>query len=110
MPGWNILIILAELFPGSTTEAKLQANRAMPKQRRNNLTHKAMWLDGKRAVVIGGATGVGFGIAELASELGATIVIASSDEVKVNAAVERLHNATGRTVDVRDGSGALTQR
>jgi NADPH:quinone reductase-like Zn-dependent oxidoreductase len=110
MQGWNISITSAELFPGNTTEAKLQANRAMPKQRRNKLTHKAMWLDGKRVVVIGGATGGGFGIAELASGLGATIVIASSNEVKVNAAVERLHNATGRTVDVRNGSGALSQR
>jgi len=66
------------------------------------MTSKAMSLDDKRVVVIGGATGVGFGIAELASELGATIVIGSSNEAKVTAAVERLPNATGHTVDLRD--------
>jgi NAD(P)-dependent dehydrogenase (short-subunit alcohol dehydrogenase family) len=71
-------------------------------QRRNNLTHKAMSLEGKRVVVIGGATGVGFAIAERASELGATIVIASSSKAKVSAAVERLHKTTGRIVDLRD--------
>src|ERR1700739_1227822 len=61
-----------------------------------------MSLDDKRVVVIGGATGVGFGIAELASELGATIVIGSTNEAKVTAAVERLPNATGHTVALRD--------
>jgi NAD(P)-dependent dehydrogenase (short-subunit alcohol dehydrogenase family) len=54
------------------------------------MTSKAMSLDDKRVVVIGGATGVGFSIAELASELDATIVIGSSNEAKVTAAVERL--------------------
>jgi len=66
------------------------------------MTSKAMSLDDKRVVVIGGATGVGFSIAELASDLGATIVIGSSNEAKVTAAVERLANATGHTVDLRD--------
>jgi NAD(P)-dependent dehydrogenase (short-subunit alcohol dehydrogenase family) len=66
------------------------------------MTSATMSLDGIRVVVIGGATGVGFGIAELASELGATIVIGSNNEAKISVAVERLHNATGRTVDLRD--------
>ena len=35
----------------------------------------AMSLDGKCVVVIGGATGIGFAIAELAYAQGATIVI-----------------------------------
>jgi NAD(P)-dependent dehydrogenase (short-subunit alcohol dehydrogenase family) len=63
---------------------------------------RAMSLDGKRVVVIGGATGVGFAIAELACELGATTVIGSSNEAKVSAAAERLQNALGRTIDLRD--------
>src|SRR5271157_4093327 len=66
------------------------------------MTDTAMSLDGKRVVVIGGATGIGFAISELAFELGATIVIGSSNKANVSAAVERLQGATGRTVDLRE--------
>jgi NAD(P)-dependent dehydrogenase (short-subunit alcohol dehydrogenase family) len=66
------------------------------------LTNAAMSLEGKRVVVIGGATGIGFAIAELACELGATIIIGSSNDANVSAAVERLQDATGRAVDLRD--------
>jgi NAD(P)-dependent dehydrogenase (short-subunit alcohol dehydrogenase family) len=66
------------------------------------MTGTAMSLDGKRVVVIGGASGIGFAIAELAHAQGAAVVIASSTPANVNAAVERLPGATGRTVDLRD--------
>jgi len=62
----------------------------------------AMSLDGKRVVIIGGATGIGFAVAELACRSGATTVIGSSNEANVGAAVGRLQNATGRTLDLRD--------
>jgi NAD(P)-dependent dehydrogenase (short-subunit alcohol dehydrogenase family) len=61
-----------------------------------------MSLEGKRVVVIGGASGIGFAIAELACALGATVVIGSSGEANVNAAVARLPGATGRVVNLRD--------
>ena len=66
------------------------------------MTGTAMSLEGKRVVVIGGGTGIGFAIAELACELGAAIVIGSSKKTSVSAAVERLQDATGLTVDLRD--------
>ena len=66
------------------------------------MTGTAMSLDGKRVVVIGGASGIGFAIAELAHAQGAAVVIASSTPANVNEAVERLPGATGRTVDLRD--------
>ena len=66
------------------------------------MTASTMSLDGRRVVVIGGATGIGFAIAELACELGATVVVASSSEAKIAGAAERLPGATGRTVDLRD--------
>ena len=66
------------------------------------MTGTAMSLEGKRVVVIGGGTGIGFAIAELACELGATIVIGSSKKTNVSAAVERLQGATGFTVDLRN--------
>ncbi len=66
------------------------------------MTGSTLSLDGKRVVVIGGATGIGFAIAELACELGATLVIASSNEAKIAAAAERLRGATAKTVDLRD--------
>ncbi len=62
----------------------------------------AMSLEGKRVVVIGGATGIGFAVAELAREQGASLVIGSSNKANVSTAVERLGGATGRTVDLSD--------
>ena len=66
------------------------------------MTGTAMSLKGKRVVVIGGATGIGFAIAALAREQGASIVIGSSNKANVSAAAERLQGATGQTVDLRD--------
>jgi NAD(P)-dependent dehydrogenase (short-subunit alcohol dehydrogenase family) len=42
--------------------------------------------------VIGGATGIGFAVAAPSRELGAEIVIASSNEAEVEAALECLRN------------------
>ena len=70
-------------------------------------TLAAMSLDGKRVVVIGGATGIGFATAELACEQGATVVIASSNQANVRAAAERLHGATGHGVDLRDEAAMI---
>ena len=66
------------------------------------MTDTGMSLDGKRVVVIGGATGIGFAIAELARAQSAAVVIASSNATRISAAVERLQGATGRTVDLRN--------
>lgn len=66
------------------------------------MASSAMPLDGKRVVVIGGATGIGFAVAELAHEQGASVVIGSSNAASVATAAERLHGATGRAVDLRD--------
>ena len=66
------------------------------------MSSSVMSLDGKRVVVIGGASGIGFAVAQLAQESGAAVVIGSSGEANVAAAVERLPGATGRTVDLRD--------
>lgn len=68
------------------------------------MTDAAMSLDGKRVIVIGGASGIGFAVAALARELGAEVVIASSTTAKVDAAVSRLPGATGGAVDLRDGT------
>jgi NAD(P)-dependent dehydrogenase (short-subunit alcohol dehydrogenase family) len=66
------------------------------------MTDTAMPLDGKRVVVIGGASGIGFAIAELARAQRAAVVIGSSDKANVSAATERLRGAKGRIVDLRD--------
>jgi NAD(P)-dependent dehydrogenase (short-subunit alcohol dehydrogenase family) len=66
------------------------------------MTGAAMSLDGKRVIVIGGASGIGFAVAALSRELGAEVVIASSNAARVAAAVERLNGTAGRTVDLRD--------
>ncbi|MDR3511180.1 MAG: SDR family oxidoreductase [Caulobacteraceae bacterium] len=60
-------------------------------------------LDGKRVVVIGGASGIGYGVAAAALDEGARVVVASSREANVQAAAERLGGeASGSVVDVSD--------
>jgi NAD(P)-dependent dehydrogenase (short-subunit alcohol dehydrogenase family) len=66
------------------------------------MTAQPRSFDGKRVIVIGGASGIGFAIAELVHALGAAVVIASSTEANVRAAAARLPGATGATVDLRD--------
>lgn len=63
-------------------------------------------FDGQIALITGGGTGIGFGIAELLSSLGAHTVIASRKAEIVEPAAKRLTAAGGKasaeTVDVRD--------
>ncbi len=66
------------------------------------MTDASSTLDGKRVVVAGAGSGIGFAVAQLAQAVGAAVVIASSRTANVDAAVERLPGATGRIVDLRD--------
>jgi NAD(P)-dependent dehydrogenase (short-subunit alcohol dehydrogenase family) len=62
-------------------------------------------LRNKRVVVLGGSSGIGFAVAEQASTQGATIVIASSNQERVQKAVEKLDgNTQGHTIDLSDES------
>ena len=65
---------------------------------------KVLNLHGKRVVVLGGTSGIGFAIAQLACTQQATVVVGSRSEDKVATALERLSRATGQTVDLRDES------
>jgi NAD(P)-dependent dehydrogenase (short-subunit alcohol dehydrogenase family) len=59
-------------------------------------------LDGKRIVVIGGSSGIGFAIARAALDEGAQVMIGSSNPANVEAAARRLGDgAQGHAVDVR---------
>ena len=74
------------------------------------MTHPSVFrpglLDGQVALVTGGGTGIGFGVAELLSSLGAHVVLASRKREHLDPAAARLREAGGRasveTVDVRD--------
>lgn len=60
-------------------------------------------LDGSKVVVVGGASGVGFAVAQAALEAGAQVVVGSSQTPRIEAAAERLGRQTrGLTVDVKD--------
>ena len=60
-------------------------------------------LQGKRVVVIGGSSGIGFAVAQRVIDAGAHVVIGSSDLAKVEAACVSLGaDAIGVVVDVRD--------
>jgi NAD(P)-dependent dehydrogenase (short-subunit alcohol dehydrogenase family) len=64
-------------------------------------------LAGEVAVVTGGASGIGFGIASAFAELGCDVVLASRSEERLAAAASQLASASGRlcstfVCDVRD--------
>nr|WP_168508357.1 SDR family oxidoreductase [Streptomyces sp. S1D4-11]QIY95544.1 SDR family oxidoreductase [Streptomyces sp. S1D4-11] len=62
-----------------------------------------MTLAGKRVVLLGGSSGIGFSVAELAAAEGAQVVIASSSQDKVDRALKRLpDDAQGFRLNVTD--------
>jgi NAD(P)-dependent dehydrogenase (short-subunit alcohol dehydrogenase family) len=69
-----------------------------------SMPNKGFSLTGKRVVIIGGTSGIGFAIAELAQETGAQVVVASSNPANVEAAVKRLPGATGNILNMRDAA------
>jgi NAD(P)-dependent dehydrogenase (short-subunit alcohol dehydrogenase family) len=66
------------------------------------MTAAFMSLDKARVVVIGGTSGIGFAVAALAQQMGADVVIASSNSENVDAAVDGLPGARGNVIDLRD--------
>ena len=62
-----------------------------------------MDLSGKRVVVLGGTSGIGLAVAEAVARAGATPVVASRDQARVDATVASLPaGAEGFAVDVTD--------
>lgn len=60
-----------------------------------------MALSGKRVVVLGGTSGIGFSVAGQAAQAGADVIIASSNQEKVDRALGRLPAGTeGHQLDV----------
>jgi NAD(P)-dependent dehydrogenase (short-subunit alcohol dehydrogenase family) len=63
-----------------------------------------MTLNGKRIVVLGGSSGIGLATAQAASREGASVVIASSQQARLDQAVATLPNAEGHAVNLTDAS------
>jgi NAD(P)-dependent dehydrogenase (short-subunit alcohol dehydrogenase family) len=60
-------------------------------------------LQDKRVVVVGGSSGIGLAVAQLAASQGATVIIVSSGAERVQKAVESIgREAQGQAVDVSD--------
>lgn len=67
-----------------------------------------MSLQGKRVLLIGGTSGIGFATAELAAAKGAQVAVASSSQEKVTSALKRLPDtAEGHVLDVTDEQGIV---
>ncbi|KAK5101142.1 hypothetical protein LTS08_004748 [Lithohypha guttulata] len=66
-------------------------------------------LEGKRVLVLGGTSGIGFCVAENALENGAHVIVASSRQPSIDSTLSRLRNSypelssnvTGHTIDLR---------
>lgn len=54
-------------------------------------------LAGKRVLVIGGTSGIGLAVAEAVREFGATVIVSSSNQHKVEAALRRIGNVQSDT-------------
>lgn len=66
-----------------------------------NTTLKSFSLRSKRVVILGGSSGIGFATAKAASEEGATVVIVSSNQKKIDAALRALpKDSSGFKVDL----------
>jgi NAD(P)-dependent dehydrogenase (short-subunit alcohol dehydrogenase family) len=60
-------------------------------------------FQGKKVVVIGGTSGIGFAVASAAHDDGAQVIVASSQQAKVDAAVKQLGAKTsGSALDVKN--------
>jgi len=61
-------------------------------------------LIGKKIIVVGGTSGIGFGAAQAFIDAGAIVTVISSNQDNVNSAIKRLNspNASGKLGDVRD--------
>jgi NAD(P)-dependent dehydrogenase (short-subunit alcohol dehydrogenase family) len=60
-------------------------------------------LEGQRVLVIGGSSGIGFGVAEASLEYGAIVIIASSQQSRVDDAISRLLKAHPSATDRLNG-------
>ena len=67
-----------------------------------------MQLDGKKALVFGGTSGIGLATTRMLCEAGCTVVAISRDPDKAHGAIEGLSNVSLAQCDVRD-QAALTQ-
>jgi NAD(P)-dependent dehydrogenase (short-subunit alcohol dehydrogenase family) len=63
-----------------------------------------MTLNGKRIVVLGGSSGIGLATAQAAAREGASVVIVSSSQARVDEAVAKLPGAEGHAVDLTDAA------
>jgi NAD(P)-dependent dehydrogenase (short-subunit alcohol dehydrogenase family) len=64
---------------------------------------KAMTLNGKRIVVLGGSSGIGLATAQMVAREGATVVIASSRKARIDEALATLPTGTeGHVLDLAD--------
>ena len=63
---------------------------------------KLLEFSGKVALVTGGSRGIGYAVAKIFSEKGATVVITGKDSQRLEKAASEINNVTGIVADIRN--------
>ena|SRR5215472_10076101 len=100
---------LADCGPRQSTFASLEIRTVLLARLKGELMQPENDLRDKRVIVIGGSSGIGLAVAQNAASRGAKIVIASSDERRLQKVVECIGGeATGERLDVSDEGSVET--
>jgi NAD(P)-dependent dehydrogenase (short-subunit alcohol dehydrogenase family) len=83
---------LTILYSPSLSAFKILPSRSHNKMA-SNATKYTSKLAGKRVLVIGGTSGIGFAVAEASVEFGANVIVSGSNPERLQRTIERLQNA-----------------
>ena len=70
-------------------------------------TSYAAKLSGKRVLVLGGTSGIGLAVAQASREFGATVILSSSNQGKIDAAIRKLQTVTSNAHAGNDNTSAV---
>jgi NAD(P)-dependent dehydrogenase (short-subunit alcohol dehydrogenase family) len=93
--------LVEEMNVATTKTDDLAGHRSSGFSATNSSEERAMTLEGQRIVVLGGSSGIGLAVAQVAAREGASLVIASSRKARIDGALATLPAGTeGHVLDL----------